>query len=64
LPTYHRLDFNLKKRFHISEHTLFEVDLSVINVYNRENVFYVDRITNEVVYQLPIMPSLGISLAF
>jgi len=36
----------------------------VVNVYNRENVFYVDRITNEVVYQLPIMPSLGISLTF
>jgi len=64
LPTYHRLDMDLKKRFHISEHTVFEVDVSVVNVYNRENVFYVDRITNEVVYQLPIMPSLGISLAF
>ncbi len=64
LPTYHRLDLNLKKRFLFSEHTIFEVDLSVVNVYNRENIFYVDRITNEVVYQLPIMPSLGISLAF
>jgi hypothetical protein len=64
LPTYHRLDVDLKKRFNISEHTVFEVDLSVVNVYNRKNIFYVDRITNEVVYQLPIMPSLGISLAF
>jgi len=64
LPTYHRLDMDLKKRFHISENTLFEVNLSVVNVYNRENIFYVDRITNEVVYQLPFMPSLGVSLAF
>ncbi len=64
LPTYHRLDIDLKKTFHFSEHTIFEVDVSVVNVYNRENIFYVDRITNEVVYQLPIMPSLGISLAF
>ena len=64
LPTYHRLDIDLKKRFHISEHTVFEVDVSVVNVYNRKNIFYVDRITNEIVYQLPIMPSLGVSLAF
>ena len=64
LPTYHRLDIDLKKRFHISENTLFEVDVSVVNVYNRKNIFYVDRITNEIVYQLPFMPSLGVSLAF
>jgi len=64
LPTYHRLDMDIKKRFHFSEHTVFEIDFSIINVYNRENIFYVDRITNEIVYQLPIMPSLGVSLAF
>jgi hypothetical protein len=64
LPTYHRLDFNLKKRFHFSEQTVFEVDVSIVNVYDRENIFYVDRITNEIVYQLPIMPSLGVSLSF
>ncbi len=64
LPTYHRLDLDLKKRFFISENTIFEVDASVVNVYNRKNIFYVDRITNEIVYQLPIMPSLGLSLSF
>jgi hypothetical protein len=64
LPTYHRLDFDIKKRFHISERSIFEVDVSVINVYNRKNIFYVDRITNEIVYQLPIMPSLGVSFTF
>ncbi|HSG67615.1 MAG TPA: hypothetical protein VK994_02835, partial [Bacteroidales bacterium] len=64
LPTYHRLDFNIKKRFNFSENTILEVDFSVVNLYNRQNIFYVDRITNEIVYQLPIMPSLGVSLAF
>jgi hypothetical protein len=64
LPTYHRLDLNLKKTFFISENSTFVVDASVVNVYNRENIFYVDRITNDIVYQLPIMPSLGISLSF
>jgi hypothetical protein len=64
LPTYHRLDLDLKKRFHFSEHTVLEVNASVVNLYNRKNIFYIDRITNEKVYQLPIMPSLGLSLAF
>ena len=64
LPTYHRLDIDLKKKFHFSDNTILEVDVSVVNLYNRSNIFYVDRITNEVVYQLPIMPSLGLSLAF
>jgi hypothetical protein len=64
LPAYHRLDLDLKKRFNLSERTVLEIDLSVINVYNRKNVFYVDRVTNEIIYQLPVMPSLGVSLAF
>jgi len=64
LPTYHRLDFDIKKRFHVSERVNFEINFSIVNVYNRENIFYVDRITNEVVYQLPIMPSLGVSMTF
>jgi hypothetical protein len=64
LPTYHRLDFDIKKIFHITERTILEINASVVNVYNRKNIFYVDRITNEVVYQLPILPSFGMSLAF
>ena len=64
LPTYHRLDFNVKRKFFISENTLLEADLSVTNVYDRNNVFYVNRVTNSVVHQLPVMPSLGLSLSF
>nr|NQU90010.1 TonB-dependent receptor [Bacteroidota bacterium] len=64
LPTYHRMDFNVKRKFFLSENTLLEADLSVSNVYDRNNVFYVNRVTNSVVYQLPIMPSLGLSLSF
>jgi hypothetical protein len=33
-------------------------------LYNRNNVFYRDRITGEIVYQLPLMPSLGVTWAF
>ena len=64
LPTYHRLDIDMKKNFYLSANTKMVLDLSIINVYNRENVFYVDLVTNEVVYQLPIMPSLGLSIYF
>ena len=64
LPWYHRLDLDVKRKFFFGEHTLLEVDFSVTNVYNRENIFYVDIITSENIYQLPIMPSLGLTLSF
>jgi hypothetical protein len=64
LPTYHRLDLNFKKRFYLSEHSKIDIDLSLVNVYNRNNVFYRDRISGEIVYQLPFMPSLGVTWAF
>jgi len=64
LPTYHRLDINLKKRFYLSENSKLDVDFSLVNVYDRKNVFYRDRLTGEIIYQLPIMPSLGITWSF
>ncbi len=64
LPTYHRLDFNLKRIFYLTETTTLQADFSVTNIYDRENVFYVNRISGDVVRQLPIMPSLGLTLSF
>ena len=64
LPTYHRFDIDAKRKFFFNEHTTLEVDLGVTNVYNRANVFYVDLITYETVHQLPILPSLGLTLSF
>ncbi len=65
MPTYHRLDIDVKRRFFFSENVNLEVDFSVSNVYNRKNVFYVDILNPEPpVYQLPIMPSLGMTLSF
>lgn len=64
LSDYHRLDMNIKKRFLLSARSSIEVDASVINLYNRKNVFYIDRLTQEIIYQLPIMPSLGITWRF
>lgn len=64
LPAYHRLDISAKKRFNVFNHSILEVNLSVTNVYNRNNMFYYDRITSERIDQLPIMPSLGMTLKF
>lgn len=64
LPVYHRLDIDIKKNFFLSANTKLVADLSVTNVYNRENIFYVDLITSKKAYQLPFMPSFGFSLYF
>lgn len=64
LSYYHRLDLGLKKVFYLGPHSELNMNLGVTNVYDRSNVFFVDRISNERVDQLPIMPSAGFSLTF
>ncbi|PKP53161.1 MAG: TonB-dependent receptor [Bacteroidetes bacterium HGW-Bacteroidetes-1] len=64
LPSYHRLDLDAKRRFFFGENSELEINLSLTNIYNRKNVFYVDQITNDIVRQLPLMPSLGITFSF
>lgn len=64
LSSYHRLDAGLKKIFILGRYTKLEANLSVTNLYNRKNIFYVDRTTGEKVYQLPFMPSFGLMFSF
>lgn len=64
LPAYHRLDFSIKRTIEINEKSKMEVNASVTNAYSRQNIFYVDRITSEKVYQLPILPSIGFNWKF
>lgn len=64
LPYYHRLDLSIMKRIRVGENGMIEINGSVTNVYDRANIFYINRITSEKIYQLPIMPSLGITFAF
>ena len=63
LPEYHRLDFNMKKTMEF-ENSKLAINLGVTNVYNRGNIFYIDRASNERINQLPIMPSLGVNFNF
>jgi len=64
LPTYHRLDLSVKKIFTLGDRMKLEATASVTNVYNRKNIFYIDRVSLEKVNQLPILPSIGINFSF
>ena len=64
LPWYHRFDVSIKRKFVISDYSILEATASITNVYDRENIFYVNRVTNDRVNQLPIIPALGVSLTF
>ena len=64
LPDYARFDVSAKKTFHFSNHGRLELNASVSNVTNRNNIFYVNRLTYERIDQLPILPSIGINLYF
>lgn len=64
LPYYHRLDCSIEKRFKFKKDKQLAVIGSITNAYNRENIFYFERVTNRRINQLPIMPSLGINYTF
>lgn len=65
LPYYHRLDATVKRHIEfVKSNAKMEIALGITNIYNRKNIFYIDRIKNKKVYQLPIMPSLGLNIKF
>lgn len=64
LPYYHRLDLSMKKRWEISKTSKIEANAGITNVYNRENIFYFDRLTSSRKNQLPFLPSVGMSWSF
>ncbi len=63
LPTYHRLDASLKYITTVKTGQA-EVVIGATNMYNRENIFYYDRVAAERVNQLPIMPTISASFTF
>jgi hypothetical protein len=64
LSWYHRLDVSAKRRFEINKKVSLDATASISNVYYRNNIFFVDRLTNEKVFQLPLFPSLNLTLNF
>ena len=64
LPSYHRLDLGVKKRFAVGKRSILDLSLSATNVYSRQNIFYFNRVTYERVNQLPLLISYGMNLTF
>lgn len=64
LPSYHRLDLGIKRKFSIGARSILELNLSATNVYSRQNIFYFNRVTFERVNQLPILVCFGASMTF
>ncbi len=64
LPSYQRMDVGLKKKIFIGEHNVIDLSASITNVYNYKNIFYVDRITSEKIYQMPFLYSFGVTWSF
>lgn len=62
MPVYHRLDLGLSHRFKMFSLT-GEIEASVINVYNRKNVFYFERETGRRINMLPFVPSITLNLS-
>jgi hypothetical protein len=68
LPYYHRLDFSAKHERNFKSKSgkerMLEYVFSCTNVYNRNNIFYFDRVSYQRVDQLPILPSFAITYGF
>jgi len=63
LPYYHRLDVGLRRTWKFSKMSV-EANASVTNLYNRDNIFYIDRVTGRRVDQLPALPAIGVEISF
>ncbi|PLX23835.1 MAG: TonB-dependent receptor [Salinivirgaceae bacterium] len=64
LTSYHRLDINVKRKFFFKGDAELEIIGSVTNVYDRNNIFYISGLGSDMIYQLPILPSLGMTFKF
>ena len=61
LPTYHRLDVSVERTIVLGP-TRIAAQVSVINLYDRANIFYLDVFTLQRADQLPLLPSLGLKV--
>jgi hypothetical protein len=64
LPNTHRLDFSVNKFWNISDDYILRAQFSVHNLYDRNNIFYFDRIEGKRVDQLGVIPGVSLGLEF
>jgi hypothetical protein len=63
-PYYHRLDASISRIWKFEGGSKLEGVFSIVNAYDRKNVFYFDRITYKRLNQLPILPAVGATWSF
>lgn len=59
MPAYHRLDLSIARQFNV-EGVTFALGASILNLYDRRNIFYFDRETGNAVYMLRLLPSISL----
>jgi hypothetical protein len=64
LPSYHRLDMSVRRTFKDVGGGDLDFTAGVTNVYSRENVFYINRLTGQRKNQLPFLPSVSLDWKF
>ena len=64
LPYYHRLDFSARYTLDLSKYKKLVFGVSLTNMYNRNNIFYFNRVTYKRVDQFPILPAGSITFKF
>ena len=62
LPSYHRLDISARYRFVVGS-VSGEVGGSIVNTYNRKNIFYFERKTGQRFDMMPFFPSMYLSVS-
>ena len=60
LPPYHRLDVSVEKTFDLSSNLAVDLQVGVLNVYDRQNIFYYDVNTLSRVNQTGRMPYVSL----
>ncbi|MCB2203908.1 TonB-dependent receptor [bacterium] len=63
LPSYHRMDVSVSKAFQF-EFIKLVAEASVLNVYDRNNMFYYDRTSGDRIDMLPILPTVNLRVEF
>ncbi len=64
LTDFHRLDIGIKYKYHWTQRITMEISAGATNIYNRDNIFYVNRFTFQRINQLPILPNFNLALIF
>jgi hypothetical protein len=61
LPAYHRLDISVDHKF-VRRRSVTTLQAGLINAYDRANIFQYNFFSGERVNQLPLVPSVGLSV--